>query len=259
MTEKPLNATIDSIVRILKDSGSILFVTGAGISADSGVPTYRGIGGLYNVEVTDEGYAIEESLSASMLASNPALTWKYLAQIGRAVSGVTFNRAHEVIAEMEAHFPRVWTLTQNVDGFHTQAGATNVVEAHGNMHSLSCVKCHASATVSDFNEEMELPPKCPACGGLVRPDVVLFGELLSSEGIATIQREIEAGFDVVFSIGTSSVFPYIKAPVELASYHGNPTVEINPCETSISHLVDYQLPMKAAPALDEIWKRYQAA
>lgn len=259
MVEEPMNSTIDAIVRLLKDSQSILFITGAGISADSGVPTYRGIGGLYNVDLTEEGYPIEEALSASMLASNPALTWKYLAQIGRAVSGVTHNRAHEVIAEMEAHFSRVWTLTQNVDGFHTQAGAKNVIEAHGNMHSLSCVKCKASATMETFDEEMELPPKCPQCGGLVRPDVVLFGELLSGDGMATMQREVEHGFDVTFSIGTSSVFPYIQAPIEMARYLGNPTVEINPSETSMSSIVDYHVPMKAAAALEEIWSRYQLA
>ncbi len=112
-----------------------MFITGAGISAESGIPTYRGIGGLYNVDTTEDGVAIEEALSASTLAYTPALTWKYLAQIDIAVQGARHNRAHEVIAEMESRFPRVWTLTQNVDGFHRTA------EAHGNMHSLSCTRC----------------------------------------------------------------------------------------------------------------------
>ena len=256
MIEKPHNETLDAIAQILKTSRSALFITGAGISADSGIPTYRGVGGLYNVDVTEDGCTIEEALSASMLASDPALTWKYLAQIGRAVSGASHNRAHEVIAAMESEMPRVWTLTQNVDGFHGDAGSKNVIEAHGNMHSISCVSCGQTKTIKEFDEDMQLPPKCPSCGGLVRPDVVLFGELLSGKAVETMQEEVQKGFDVTFSIGTSSVFPYIQAPIEYAKMLGNATVEINPSETNLSSKVDYYLPLPASIALDEIWNRY---
>ena len=96
-----LAETSAAIARVLSDCRSILFVTGAGVSADSGVPTYRGIGGLYEVEHPEEGFPIEEILSGPMLASNPELTWKYLAQIAEAARGSQFNRAHEVIAEIE--------------------------------------------------------------------------------------------------------------------------------------------------------------
>ena len=138
---EPDNTTIDAIVEILADCQSILFITGAGVSAESGVPTYRGVGGLYNVDTTAEGFAIEEVLSAQMFARNPALTWKYLAQIGLAVQDAKHNRAHDVIAEIETHFDRVWTLTQNVDGFHRSAGSKNLIEAHGNMRSFRCTAC----------------------------------------------------------------------------------------------------------------------
>lgn len=255
--EEPFHETIDSIVRILKKARSILFVTGAGISAESGVPTYRGVGGLYNVEDTEDGVPIEEALSASTLASNPSLTWKYLAQIAKAVSGVKHNEAHSVIAEMESHFVKVWTLTQNVDGFHKQAGAKNVVEAHGNMNSLYCTKCSWECAVDSMKEELSLPPLCPKCKAIVRPDVVLFGELITGRGIEELFAEIESGFDVTFSIGTSSVFPYIQAPIEIAKSQGNPTIEINPAETTISRTVDYYLPLTAGLALTEIWQRYQ--
>lgn len=248
--------TIDAIVRILRKSRSLLFITGAGLSAESGVPTYRGIGGLYNVENTEEGFPIEEVLSSSMLAENPALTWKYLIQIGQAVQGAKHNRAHEIIAEMESHFPRVWTLTQNVDGFHRSVGTKNLIEAHGNMHSLSCTRCSYQVTLEEFTG-LEVPPKCPRCGALVRPDVVLFGELLDGPGIATMQSELQKGFDVVFSVGTTSVFPYIQAPVRLAKEAGNVTIEINPCETTVSHIVDYRLALGASVALEEIWKRFR--
>lgn len=252
------NSTIDALVRILRKSRSVLFITGAGLSAESGIPTYRGIGGLYNVDTTEDGVAIEEALSAGMLAENPALTWKYLAQIGLAVQGARHNRAHEIIAAIEKSFHRVWTLTQNVDGFHRSAGSQNLIEAHGNMHSLSCTKCTYEVSIDQF-EAIEIPPQCPLCGALVRPDVVLFGELISGPGIEHLQEELDKGFDVVFSVGTTSVFPYIQAPIYAAKSAGNVTVEINPCETTVSHIVDYRLAMPAGVALAEIWQRYQAA
>lgn len=258
MLAEPDKSTVEALVRILQKSRSLLFITGAGISAESGIPTYRGIGGLYNVDTTEDGVAIEEALSASMLSENPALTWKYLAQIGLAVQGARHNRAHEVIAEMEQRFLRVWTLTQNVDGFHRSAGSKNLIEAHGNMHSLSCTQCKCQVSLDEF-ETLEIPPKCPDCGALVRPDVVLFGELIDDPGIQILQAELEKGFDIVFSVGTTSVFPYIQAPIYMAKSAGKVTVEINPSQTSVSHVVDYRLALPAGVALDEIWKRYQAA
>jgi len=174
--------TLDAIARILSKARSALFITGAGVSADSGVPTYRGIGGLYNVNTTEEGYAIEECLSAEMFARKPELTWKYLAQIGLAAQGASFNRAHEVMALLEDSLHRVWTLTQNVDGFHKKAGSKNLIEIHGNMNSFSCTRCSWQEFVTEF-EELDVPPMCPDCGKMVRPDVVLFGEMLMGEAV----------------------------------------------------------------------------
>lgn len=248
--------TIEAIVRILRKCRSILFVTGAGISADSGLPTYRGIGGLYDVEDTEDGLPIEEILSGPMIQSNPALTWKYLGQVAEAVRGATCNRAHQVIAEMEEHFPRVWTLTQNVDGFHRLAGSHNVIEIHGTLRSLSCTKCTFGRTV-DETTRLELPPRCPDCHAVLRPDAVLFEESLPVGALDRLRCEMEQGFDIVFSIGTSSVFPYIQAPVIAARRLGIPTIEINPDETVLSALTDYRLPMRAAEAMDAIWKRFQ--
>src|SRR5262245_60607587 len=114
---------IDRVVELLKPSKRLLFVTGAGLSADSGMPTYRGVGGLYEDRSTPEGWPIERILSGPMLEVRPELTWKYLAEIGNAVRGRTFNRGHAAIAEMERHFADVWVLTQNVDGFHRLAGS----------------------------------------------------------------------------------------------------------------------------------------
>ena len=108
----------------------------------------------------EEGMRIEEALSGHTLATRPEVTWKYLAEIGRAVLGATFNRGHEVIAEMEAHFERVCTLTQNVDGFHRLAGSKNVIDIHGDMHELMCTSCDFRQAVSQFRE-LAIPPRCP--------------------------------------------------------------------------------------------------
>ncbi|WP_145379558.1 NAD-dependent protein deacylase [Symmachiella dynata] len=254
----PHQQTIDTIVRILRKSRSILFVTGAGMSADSGVPTYRGIGGLYEVESTEDGLPIEAILSGTMIRTNPLLTWKYLAAIAAAAEGATINRGHSVIAEMERHFPRVWTLTQNVDGFHRAAGSQNVIEIHGNMRSLSCMGCTYRRNL-DETAGLQIPPRCPACDDILRPDVVLFEEALPEDSLRSLQRQLETGFSVVFSIGTSGLFPYIQEPIAAARRRGVPTIEINPDETIISSMVDYQLQLGAADALQQIWQRYSLA
>lgn len=253
--DRQQHETVEAVARILRNCRSILFITGAGISADSGVPTYRGIGGLYDVEVTEEGLPIEEILSGPMFYSNPELTWKYLGRIAEAARGASFNRAHEVIVEMERQFPRVWTLTQNVDGFHRLAGSRNVIEIHGNMHSLTCTQCAFQQLVED-DSTLVIPPHCPDCNAIMRPNVVLFGEMLPLEALDQLGRELDTGFDAVFSIGTSSVFPYIQEPFVAARRMGVPAIEINPSETSVSDFADYRLAMGAAEAMDEVWKRF---
>jgi NAD-dependent deacetylase len=247
---------IGRIVNILAGSRSLLFITGAGISADSGLPTYRGIGGLYDAQHPEEGIPIEEILSGEMLRRRPELTWKYLGQIEQATRGARFNRAHEIIAEMESHFERVWTLTQNIDGLHRQAGTKNVLEIHGSLHHLVCTGCQWQQTVADYGG-LNLPPRCPQCGAILRPRVVLFGETLPHETVEMFYAQLQAGFDVVFSIGTTSVFPYIAGPIETAARCGWATIEINPAETRVSRIVDVKLSMRAARAMDAIWTQYQ--
>jgi len=239
----------------LQSSGNLLFVTGAGISVDSGLPTYRGIGGLYDVDTTAEGLAIEEILSGEMLTTSPELTWKYLLQIEEACRGATFNRAHQILAEMEQHFDRVWVLTQNVDGLHAAAGSNKVIDIHGDLHDLVCTEC-------DFTEHTNerptvIPPRCPQCKATLRPDVVLFGEMLPTRKTEQLIHELEIGFDMVFSVGTSSLFDYIAWPIRQAKETGKFTVEINPSTTDLTSLVDIHIPLSAGVALDAIWNRYR--
>jgi NAD-dependent deacetylase len=246
---------VDAVAGALARARSALFITGAGISADSGLPTYRGIGGLYDRDVTEEGVPIEVALSGDMLRSNPALCWKYIAQIEAACRGARPNRAHELIAEWERRIDRTWVLTQNVDGFHRAAGSKNLIEIHGRIHELLCTRCGSRRDVDDYGG-LSIPPACVQCSALVRPAVVLFGEMLPAAALKTLQRELMIGFDVVLSIGTTSVFPYIAEPVLLARRARRMTVEINPGEREVSERVDVRLRARATDALARIWARY---
>ncbi|MCP3981899.1 MAG: NAD-dependent protein deacylase [bacterium] len=256
MTGDEQSTTLSAVARLLSAAERALFITGAGLSADSGLPTYRGIGGLYADADTDEGMPIEEALSGPMLATRPELTWKYLWQIGSAVAGGRFNRGHEVMAEIERARPETWVVTQNVDGFHLDAGSKNVVEIHGNAGELECTACRERSTAQEllagYEGEVPLPPRCATCDGLIRPRVVLFGEMLPDEAVARLGIALERR-DLVLVVGTSALFPYISGPVMSARACGIPTVEINPARTELSDLVEHRLPMRAAEALERIW------
>ncbi|MEM9399664.1 MAG: NAD-dependent protein deacylase [Verrucomicrobiota bacterium] len=255
-----LDAVYNDVARCLQRAERILFITGAGVSADSGLPTYRGVGGLYNGKDTDEGYAIEEALSGSMLRNKPEVAWKYLWQIASACRGRSFNRSHEVMAEIENLKPETWVLTQNIDGFHKQAGTKNLIEIHGRASELFCLKCGLRGTAKDWindytGQPKELPPVCPECDGLIRPDVVLFGETLPDHALQKLNQIIfNEKRDMVFVVGTTGVFPYIAQPVFMAGKAGIPTVEINPARTDLSDVVQYRIEAGAAEALDKIWK-----
>jgi NAD-dependent deacetylase len=250
-------AVIEDVAALLASSRSVLFITGAGISADSGLPTYRGIGGLYEDADAEEGIPIEVALSGSMLHARPEVAWRHIHRIEAACRGARFNRAHAIIAELEKRLPRVWVLTQNVDGFHRDAGSRNLIEIHGNVHHLSCTQCAWRERVPDFSA-LAMPPHCQDCGGLVRPDVVLFGEWLPRAAVDELTTQLERGFDLVFSVGTTSAFPYIAAPVVTARRAGLPTVEINPGNTEVSHFAEYRLRAGARDALEALWQAYLA-
>lgn len=278
-------AALAEAATLLAQAESVLFVTGAGVSADSGLPTYRGVGGLYEEAQPEEGMPIEALLSGGTFARRPELTWKYLYQVERASRGATFNRAHEIMARLEQELPRVWVLTQNVDGLHRLAGSQNIIDIHGDIHEMLCTQCGWRATVRNFDElgstsaappslprphpttpgcgpapqaPIHIPPECPDCASMVRPDVVLFDEMLQPRKVAAMERELKRGFDVVFSVGTSSLFPYIVAPVLQARSRGLPSVEINPAQTEISAVVDVKVTMGAAQAMQAIWERFLA-
>ena len=238
---------IAAIAAEMRQAKRLLFITGAGISAESGLPTYRGIGGLYNDKQTEDDLPIERALSGEMFALDPRIPWKYLSQIERSCRGARFNDAHALIASWQEKYS-VCVLTQNVDGFHRNAGSRNLIEIHGDIHDLHCTQCDYSETVTDYSQ-LDMPPQCPMCRSTIRPKVVLFGETLPPNAISQLYSEIELGVDLVFSIGTSSIFPYIAGPVVYACEQGIPTVEINPAETRVSPYVTYKLASGAVDSL----------
>jgi NAD-dependent deacetylase len=257
MEESIYQKNINRICEHLQHCKRILFITGAGISAESGLPTYRGIGGLYNDKLTDLEMPIEVVLSGQMLEMKPEITWKYISQIEKACRGAKFNSAHKTIADVQKQFPDTWVLTQNIDGFHGDAGSKNIIDIHGDIHYLICKKCGFNKKVKDFSN-LDIPPRCPQCSGIIRPDVVFFGEMLPENKVRILNRELTKGFDAVFSIGTTSVFPYIIQPIIQANADGILTIEINPAPTEISSIVTIKLECGARDALSDIWKEFTA-
>ena len=263
-------------VKILSNAQSILFVTGAGISAESGLPTYRGVSGLYTSSSSaalEEGMSIEECLSASTYKRRPDLTWKYLLQIETSCRGAEPSHAHKLVAQTEMHVPGpVTVMTQNIDGLHNRAGSSDILSLHGELYQLQCDHCNHQFSVSSyqsFEQQQEssssvlFPPICPSCGtNSIRPRVVLFDECLSDETVTTYQNRLgypmgtswlqqPSSYDVSICIGTSALFSYVNA----AALSGTKTIEINPTRTDLSPLVDVYIPSKASESLDYIYKQ----
>ncbi|KIP96683.1 MULTISPECIES: NAD-dependent deacylase [Pseudomonas] len=248
-----MHPLLPRIASAIADAQRILIITGAGLSADSGLPTYRGLGGLYNGH-TEEGVPIEVALSGEMLRRDPALCWKYLAQLGTACLAAQPNAGHKAIADLQALKPECWVLTQNIDGYHRLAGspAQRLIEIHGELAPLHCQQC---AGVDERLAEhllQPLPPLCGNCGGVLRPPVTLFGEMLPEDAVGRLYAQLEKGFDLVISVGTSASFPYIVEPLLRTRQAGGVTVEVNLSQSEVSDLVDFRLEERALDVFPEL-------
>ncbi|SEQ94378.1 NAD-dependent deacetylase [Pseudomonas sp. NFACC02] len=246
-------ALVRQTAAALRHAQRILIITGAGLSADSGLPTYRGVGGLYNGQ-TDDGLPIEMALSGPMLRRDPALCWKYIAQLGSACLGGQPNAAHYAIAQLQRRKPECWVLTQNVDGYHRAAGSPpeRLIEIHGQLAPLYCQSCGAKDPQLSEHLQRPLPPLCAQCHGVLRPPVVLFEEMLPELALNVLYEEMAKGFDAVLSIGTTASFPYIHEPMLRTRVAGGFTAEINPSSTDHSIHMDAFLRCRALDEMEDL-------
>lgn len=234
------SAMLISRLRIAK---TVSVLTGAGISAESGVPTFRGEEGLW------QKFRPEELANFDAFMRNPKLVWEWYNYRKHIVNQVAPNAGHYAISKMESIFPRFHLITQNVDDLHRKAGSKQIYELHGNIMRNRCVDC--SKQYNEMPEEnQDVLPRCD-CGGLIRPDVVWFGETLPP---LELKRSFDAArsCDVFFSIGTSAVVqPAASLPLE-AKHEGAYVVEINTEPTAISQYVDETILGKAAVILPQL-------
>lgn len=247
------HALVLQVAAALRHAQRILIITGAGLSADSGLPTYRGVGGLYNGK-TPEGLPIEMALSGPMLRLDPELCWKYIAELAKACLGAQPNDAHYAIAQLQRMKPDCWVLTQNVDGYHRAAGSPpeRLIEIHGQLAPLYCQACAAQDPELSVHLDRPLPPLCGQCGGILRPSVVLFEEMLPEPALETLHEEMAKGFDAVLSIGTTASFSYILEPLFRVRVCGGFTAEINLTPTDQSPQMDVFLECRAVHVMAEL-------
>ena len=225
----------------VRDFEHIVFFTGAGLSAESGVPTYRGQGGIWK-EYDYERYACQAAFDR-----DPEAVWEFHNFRRELVGKCTYNAAHKWIARCQASLPDVAIVSQNIDGMHQLAGATRVHELHGSLWKTRCDGCGARTDDRDAPFDNL---RCRTCSlRYMRPDIVWFGDSLDERVIAQAVSAIEK-CDLLISIGTSGVvYPAAQMPL-YAKQTGATLVEVNPEPTVVSQVFDVQLRMTATQALD---------
>lgn len=235
---------------LLRSASAVVVMTGAGVSAESGVPTFRGAGGLW------EGHPVEQVASPRGFFADPVMVWRFYDQRRRRLATVAPNPAHRVVASWQDRFPSFTLVTQNVDGLHQVAGSRGVLELHGNIWRVRCVSCGAER--DDRRPALEeLPPRCNACGALERPGVVWFGEILPA-GVVAAAADAAENCDVLVVIGTSAVVYPAAGLVEVAARCGAKVIEVNPEASALAHLADVALRGPAGevmPAVDSLLGR----
>jgi len=224
---------LEAAARALAGARRVVVVSGSGISAESGVPTFRDKDGIWST------VRIEDVATPEALRRNPRKVWEFYEGRRRNMQAVQPNPGHHAIAEMEAVFGEVVTITQNIDGLHQRAGSTQVLELHGSLWKARCLD-DCGATRDPFPvPAAELPPPCE-CGGVLRPSVVLFGELLPPGAMEQAAQDA-AECDVCLVVGTSgAVWPAAGIPL-VAKKAGRITIEVNPADTEISADLDLLL------------------
>lgn len=236
----------DQLLKKLENAQRVTVLTGAGISAESGVPTFRGHNGLW------EKYNLQKYRDFEDILSNSALVSEFLEYRDHLLYDIEPNPGHRALAEMENYFPEFTLITQNIDDLHAKAGNRKIYELHGNIIRNRCVDCNKQFNNLALDNSSDLP-LCE-CGGIIRPDVIWFGEALPEE---TLKKSLIASLqsDIFFSVGTSAaVQPAASLPLE-AKNSGAFTVEINKAPTNISHLMHESILGNAGEVLPALMKK----
>jgi len=233
----------------IKSAKYIAILTGAGISAESGVPTFRGEAGLW------KKFRPEELANFNAFMKNPQLVWEWYNFRRKLILEVKPNAGHYALAELEKMKPQFALITQNVDNLHHLAGSERVYELHGNIMRSRCVDCNKIITELRLKFETEIP--CCSCGGMLRPDVVWYGEMLPEREIS-LALQAAQDCDVFLTVGTSAmVQPAASLPIE-AQRNGAYVVELNYEPTIISDYVDDSIIGKAGTILPLLIQQLKA-
>ena len=240
---------LPELAEALSRAGSVTVLTGAGISAESGVPTFRDAQtGLW------ARYRSEDLATPEAFRRNPRLVWEWYEWRRGLVQQAQPNPGHYALAQMEKHIPHFALITQNVDGLHQRAGSQNVIELHGNIARTRCF--FEDLIIESWENSAEVPPCCPHCGGPLRPDVVWFGELLPPQALEEAFQAAQS-CELFFSIGTSSIVQPAATLPFLALKNNIPVIEINPEDTPLTKLATFSLTEKAGDILpgllDAVW------
>ena len=227
----------------LAESERVAVLTGAGISAESGVPTFRGKDGLW------QGFRATDLATPEAFAGDPKLVWNFYNWRRELLAPLQPNPAHKALVVLEKKIPQFSLVTQNIDDLHHRAGSKNLVELHGNIWMVRCTQCHLVSR----NEEVPLPelPACNECGGLLRPHVVWFGEQLDPTILDKAVAAIRS-CDTMLVIGTSALVQPAASLALVAKEQGARVVEINLEATPYSHKLDLALRGKAGEILPRV-------
>ena len=233
--------------RLIDDSTNIVALTGAGISAESGIPTFRGESGLW------KNFRSEDLATPEAFSKNPKLVWEWYEWRRKIVSEAKPNPGHFALAELEDQISVFTLITQNIDGLHQLAGSRNIIEMHGNLWQVRCTKCGKIET----NHEVpikQLPPLCGHCNSIGRPNIVWFGEIIP---MAVIDRALVAieQCDVMLIVGTSGVVEPAASLGLIAKQTGKPVIEINLEQTPNSGLYDLSILGKSGEILPLLYSR----
>ena len=231
------------IVDGLRSAQRVTVLTGAGVSAESGIPTFRGAGGVW------DKYDFTKLATPAGFREDPRLVWEWYRLRQIEICKAKPNPAHETIAEMESHYPSFTVLTQNIDGMHRRAGSRNVIELHGNIWRMRCPRDNIVVELDSPVDE--IPPLCQ-CGSVMRPDVVWFGEPLPEKALEAASRAA-AETDAMLVVGTSAVvYPAAALPV-ITKNSGGLVIEVNVEPTDVTGYADLLLQGRAGEILPALW------